>query len=102
MSRVRSIPAWTGEPAVRIQNGEAIKVYPRVDGGTWKLHCSGSGCWVYPRVDGGTRDRPTNAYEMVGLSRVTGNRVPGRQRPSPDWSIPRVDGGTCPLPSPVA
>ena len=53
--RTRSIPARAGEPARRL-------------GTAWLRR-------VYPRACGGTSDRPTSAYEMVGLSpRVRGNR----------------------------
>ena len=51
-----SIPARAGEPR---------RVAPVQ---TWQR--------VYPRACGGTSDRPTSAYEMVGLSpRVRGNLV---------------------------
>ena len=49
-----SIPACAGEPRLR-----RLPALPSA---------------VYPRVCGGTTDRPTSAYEMVGLSpRVRGN-----------------------------
>ena len=52
----RSIPACAGEPCLEEWDARSER--------------------VYPRVCGGTTDRPTSAYEMVGLSpRVRGNRT---------------------------
>ena len=50
--RMRSIPAWTGEPRLSLPFPKANGVYPRVDGGTstsWQVPKATS---VYPRVDG--------------------------------------------------
>ena len=101
--RMRSIPAWTGEPRLSLP-------FPKANG-------------VYPRVDGGTDLSDTPEWLATGLSpRGRGNRGGDASDPDGDGSIPawtgepsgsnlpsllsrvypRVDGGTVWIKSAVA
>ena len=90
-----SIPAWAGEPWNRPVDcgrvGEAVKVYPRVGGGTL-LNPRPFGQWVYPRVGGGTVFGARIPVALVGLS-------PRGPQPWAQHTLgvyPRVGGGTLP------
>ena len=108
-----SIPACAGEPLTRVHSRAAVKVYPRVCGGTLyvseQLACisglsprvrgtqgqrltTASGR-VYPRVCGGTDKAPHRMPVDKGLSpRVRGNRPRAGGTGGKPWSIPACAG----------
>ena len=73
-----SIPAYAGEPAYRPVHRRALRVYPRVCGGTPPAHPASWNPVVYPRVCGGTT-RPHPPHPGIrGLSpRMRGNLAMG-------------------------
>ena len=118
--RQGSIPACAGEPRRPAPADQLSRVYPRVCGGTIRVHpianldrrsipaCAGEpsrtdpalGCrTVYPRVCGGTRSRRATTRAAAGLSpRVRGNRGRGQGEEAPVGSIPACAGEPAPSP----
>ena len=90
-----SIPACAGEPSPAGRCPPAMRVYPRVCGGTplrpAAVHPPAPE--VYPRVCGGTCGRVMVAPDTDGLSpRVRGNPVPPNAPPKKERSIPACAG----------
>ena len=95
--RLRSIPAWAGEPLPRPTPGRPGKVYPRVGGGTVLVHLGkpfqnglsprGRGNQLRPRL-----------LEAVLRSIPAWAGEPSSPRRWPSWRrvYPRVGGGTSP------
>ncbi len=80
-SRLRSIPAHTGQ--------------------TWGLPCSGITAWVYPRAYGANNGLRRVRHNMQGLSpRIRGKRGRSGRHGDRAWSIPAHTGQTplAPLP----
>ena len=88
-----SIPACAGEPCVCRPYPAALRVYPRVCGGTHQVWRLLRGSRVYPRVCGGTTKAPGAKPPPKGLSpRVRGNRPNISRRPLRWRSIPACAG----------
>ena len=103
LRRQRSIPACAGEPSLWRKDGVAVKVYPRVCGGTKADVNKRLQSRVYPRVCGGTLRSRYGKWVEYGLSpRVRGNRELNHRFQVLPRSIPacagepsRKRGSTC-------
>ena len=91
-----SIPAWAGEPGSYGVNGQIIRVYPRVGGGTY---CEA------PAIedDGGLSPRGRGNHTVHSIDRPFDGSIPAwageptrrQERFMAGAVYPRVGGGTC-------
>ena len=90
-----SIPAWTGEPARMLPTPRMIRVYPRVDGGTW--YAIDRHRFIVGLSPRGRGNRPLRDGHVAGHRSIpawTGEPTSSRCRPPMSAVYPRVDGGT--------
>ena len=90
-----SIPACAGEPPLNAVPAAAVKVYPRVCGGTARASVPAAGvCGLSPRVRGNHCTRLTSAAERGSIPACAGEPVRFPSQTRRRGVYPRVCGGT--------
>ena len=95
LGKIRSIPAWAGEPGTLTKSTGYGKVYPRVGGGTRKRsRLSLIAMGLSPRGRGNHRRAPWRKTKTGSIPAWAGEPRLILSLSFPCWVYPRVGGGT--------